>query len=472
MAEQLQSTQDFILKKAGIFLAGEKNPTDIGGMIYSINYHENITSPCVAATMVISDNAGLLTGSKEQNRPPLQGSERVELVIKHTFAEEPVEYVFRVWKIANRVSSNRTQVYTLGLISEEGLVNEASFISRTISGKAEKIIDEVLLQETLKSEKTFFSENSSFEHKMTTSRHRPFDLAAILAPKTVRNLKESTGSSSNSQVSSEEKVEGSAGYFFWENNRGYNFFSVDFLCDPDNEDVTTWGPYIEQHANLADNEDSRDRIQEASFSSDVDLMKSLREGKYSTRVIFFNHSTGQYEEYVYSLDESYDKMKHLGGQEKMEGLRTTQKTLSSLPSRTMSIYLDHESFYDKSGIASPNDTDGSDDASRFADWQKYYATQSLTRYSMMRNQSGTIVIPGNPLICAGDRIDIRIRSKLSDKEIEKQPFDLETSGMYLIEEVTHHYLNTAGANGEVTTTIKVMRDSFGMKDEGSLRDET
>ena len=107
MADTIQSPQDFILKKASIFLAGNKNPTDISGMIYSINYFENITSPYVAATMIISDNAGLLTGSKEKKRAPLQGSERVELVIRHSFSEEPTVYVFRVWKIANRVSSNK-----------------------------------------------------------------------------------------------------------------------------------------------------------------------------------------------------------------------------------------------------------------------------------------------------------------------------------------------------------------------------
>lgn len=472
MADKIQSAQDFILKKASIFLAGNTKPISISDMIYSIDYFENITSPYVAATMVISDNAGLLTGSKEKNRPPLQGSERVELVIKHSFSEEPIEYVFRVWKIYNRVSSNKTQVYTLGLIAEEGLVNEASFISRTLSGRSEKIIDDVLLRETLKSEKEFLREETLFEHKMTTSRHRPFDIAAKLAPKSVRQESNGTGTAKNSQGTSTQKVEGSAGYFFWETNRGYNFFSVDYLCDNKNDKVQEWGPYIEQHANLSDDEDTRDRIQEAAFSSDVDLMKSLREGKYSTLVVFFNHSTGQYEEYVYSLDESYDKMKHLGGQEKMEGLRVTQEKLSAFPTRTMSIYLDHESFYNKTGIASPDDTDGSKDATKFADWQKFYATQSLTRYSMMRNQSGVIVVAGNPLICAGDRIDIRIRSKLSDEEIQKQPYDLETSGLYLIEEVNHRYMNTSGANGEVTTTIKIMRDSFGMKDEGSLRDES
>ena len=185
-----------------------------------------------------------------------------------------------------------------------------------------------------------------------------------------------------------------------------------------------------------------------------------------------NSSTGQYEEYTYSLKESYDKMKHLGGQEKMEGLPVTQQQLSDYPTRVMSIYLDHESHYNKTGIASPDNTDGSSSPSKFADWHKTYATQSITRYSMLQNQTGTIVIAGNPLICAGDRIDIRIRSKLSDKETEKQPWDTETSGMYLVKEVIHRYGFTAGSNGEVSTTVNIMRDTFGMKDEGSLRDDT
>lgn len=91
---------------------------------------------------------------------------------------------------------------------------------------------------------------------------------------------------------------------------------------------------------------------------------------------------------------------------------------------------------------------------------------------MIKNQTGVIVIPGNPLICAGDRIDLRIRSKLTDKETEKEPWDRETSGVYLIEEVNHTYKTTEGSNGLVTTTLTIMRDTFGMKDEGSLRDDT
>ena len=478
MASELQTSQDFILNRARIYLAGTETPIDISTLIYSFTYYESVVSPSVAATMVIADNAGLLAGSRELKRPPLQGTERVEVSIKHSFSEEPVEYVFRVWKIGNRVSSNKVQVYTLGLISEEGLVNEASSISRTLSGKTEDIVSGPVLTESLKSEKAFLKdenyEPSLFEHKITTSKNRPFDVIAKLVSKTVRakSSNSTPGNTSSNVTTTGDRISGSAGYFFWESNRGYNLFSVDYLCDNDNDKVRTWGPYVEQHANLSDTDDTRDRILEASFTSDVDLMKSLRTGKYASVVIFFNHSTGQYEECTYSLKESYDKMKHLGGQERMEGLRTTQQQLSEYPTRVMSVYLDHESFYNKSGIASPNDADGSGDPTKYADWHKHYATQALTRYSMIKNQTGVIVIPGNPLICAGDRIDLRIRSKLTDKETEREPWDKETSGVYLIEEVNHTYKTTEGSNGLVTTTLTIMRDTFGMKDEGSLRDDT
>ena len=86
MASELQTSQDFILNRARIYLAGIEAPIDISTLIYSFTYFESVVSPSVAATMVIADNAGLLTGSRELKRPPLQGTERVEVSIKHSFS--------------------------------------------------------------------------------------------------------------------------------------------------------------------------------------------------------------------------------------------------------------------------------------------------------------------------------------------------------------------------------------------------
>ena len=97
----------------------------------------------------------------------------------------------------------------------------------------------------------------------------------------------------------------------------------------------------------------------------------------------------------------------------------------------------------------------------------FYAAQSIARYQLLKNQSCTIVIPGNPDICAGDKIDIRLQNKVPNKEAKREPFDVESSGVYLIQEATHTYDTTIGTNGRFTTTLRLLRDSYGMKDKQS-----
>ena len=100
----------------------------------------------------------------------------------------------------------------------------------------------------------------------------------------------------------------------------------------------------------------------------------------------------------------------------------------------------------------------------FADWQKYYTTQALTRYEFLRNQYATIQIPGNSNICAGDTVDIRLQNKLPNAITKEEKWDRESSGIYLVEEVTHEYARLENANGRFITTLRLMRDSYGMKD--------
>ena len=73
----------------------------------------------------------------------------------------------------------------------------------------------------------------------------------------------------------------------------------------------------------------------------------------------------------------------------------------------------------------------------------------------------TIIIPGNSEICAGDKIDIKLVNKAPGARIDDEPYDQESSGIYLIEEVTHTYNSTKNLNGKFLTTLRLMRDSYG-----------
>ena len=201
---------------------------------------------------------------------------------------------------------------------------------------------------------------------------------------------------------------------------------------------------------------------QASFGAQLNVMESLRMGQYGTMIAFFNHSTGEYDEYVYNAGENYDNMSHLGGQESVELITDDRQDLTQLPSRIMSVYIDHESWYNGGWPANPEDKSAKS-PTPFADWQKYYATQALTRYEFLKNQFATVQIAGNSAICAGDLVDLRLQNKMPAEVAKEEPFDKESSGMYLVEEVTHEYARLENANGRFITTLRLMRDSYGMK---------
>ena len=162
-------------------------------------------------------------------------------------------------------------------------------------------------------------------------------------------------------------------------------------------------------------------------------------------------------------------MSHLGGQKILTQVPSGvgDELLEDISSRNLSILVDHETWYNEPDIASPEPSDGAKNPTKFADWQKYYSVQSISRYQLLQNQVCTIVIPGNSEICAGDKINIRLISKLPDELAKDEPYDLESSGEYLIGEVTHQYDPTMGNNGRFLTTLRLMRDSYGMKDKVS-----
>lgn len=475
---KFKSPTDFVLNSVKIHPTDGRAPFEIKQLVNTINYVEAITAPFLSITMEIVDSGGLL------QKMPIKGAERVEIEILTNFSQTPVKYNLTLWKIANRYAQNQKQAYTIGLISSEALNNEVIRIENRLEGNPESIVGN-LLSKTLKTQKTIFSESSKFDVKILGNNRRPFDLIASMCLKCVSPKAKYTtdkpkidkNNPKKAEGSTKQTIKGTGGFYFWESRRGYNFYSIDSMCADENSELKSeklksqsWGPYIERLGNQDDGADNRFAIYKSVFGSEIDIVQSLRFGKYSTFLSFFNHSTGQYEEYVYSIKDSYDNMAHLGGQESISLIPSNEIELSSYPTKRMSFLLDHETWYNDPTIASPDPKDGSTKPSPFADWHKFYAAQSLARYQLLKNQSCTIVVPGNPDICAGDKVDIRLMNKLPNSQAKNEPFDQESSGVYLVNELTHTYDTTMGANGKYTTTLRLVRDSYGMKGKPSSHD--
>ena len=101
-----------------------------GDMCKQFQYYEDIMWPSYAATMVIEDSAENIISNM-----PIQGFEKVVVEVDDLTETSGTnkgryKYEFRVWNISNRINVSRRQVYTLSLLSREGLRNEGIVVNK------------------------------------------------------------------------------------------------------------------------------------------------------------------------------------------------------------------------------------------------------------------------------------------------------------------------------------------------------
>ena len=149
MAEQHSS--EARLTRCVISRKGKRSLSLTKDMVAGISIHETIESPLMCGTITISDSKNFI------NDYPIQGGETVEMEMKTTFSELPIEYSFVVSKITNRYVKNKRQLYTLILVSPEFLVNESIRVQDPLEGNPETIVQKMLGKEYLNSSKEFFT---------------------------------------------------------------------------------------------------------------------------------------------------------------------------------------------------------------------------------------------------------------------------------------------------------------------------
>ena len=443
-----------------------------GDMCKQFQYFEDIMWPAYAATMVIEDNAENVISTM-----PIQGFEKVVVEVDdqtETSGQNNGRYTyeFRVYNISNRVGSERKQTYTLGLISEEGLINEGITVNKVLSGNTSGLVQKIL-GEYLRVPKTKMDvEASTTSMKILPTKKSPFTLIKSFLPKTIsekiaiKTKKKSKKETINvdSDISDPEKKKGSgtAGYLFFQTNRGHVFRSIDSLVstnkDEFNGSSVKGGLFYWQPAKGA--KPSMFRIQEIVFGQEFDMIKKLREGHYASICCYFNINNLTYEEQQYSLVDTWDEMAHLGSQTK---LPKGQTNLSQYPTRVMSTIVDNEVWNNEPTIASTET--GGDGSHPYQDNQKYYLSQGLARAGILFNQQLTISLTGHLELCAGDKIEIRIPNQQRESEKGDRAYDPEHSGTYLIKQLNHQF--NIGDTRTVYTVLDLVRDSQGIKDQVS-----
>ena len=444
-----------------------------GDMCKQFQYFEDIMWPSYAATMVIEDNAENVISTM-----PIQGFERVIVEVDdltETSGDNKGRYTydFRIWNISNRVGSERKQTYTLGLLSYEGLINEGSVVNKVLEGNASNLVKKIL-DEYLKVPQNLMDvETSATNIKVLPTKKSPFTVIKSFLHKTISekiankvDSSEEESSNTSSDVSDSETKTGSgtAGYLFFQTNKGFVFRSIDSLVSTSKDEfngnpVVNKEPFFWQPAKGVN--PSLNRIQEIIFGQEFDIIKKLREGHFSSIMCAIDINTLTYTETKYSLTNTWDEMAHLGSQTK---LPLGQRELSKYPTRIMSTILDNEVWNPDPKIASSEN--GGDGSHPYQDYQLNYLSQGLARAGILFNQQLTISLTGHLELCAGDKIEIRIPEQASEAVKGEIAYDPEHSGTYMIKQVNHQF--NMSDSRTVYTVLDLVRDSQGIKNQESI----
>ena len=450
-----QSTRAGNIREFEIFQTDGGKSIDASPAVTDIRYYENVLSPTVTLSAVITEtgesdkksfgNKGMLDGL------PIRGGNASHIVIedheghKLKFKTNNKLYVNRV---RNVLPGTQKDVYVLDFTSRERLANEQCRVVKRYNGKISDNVKEILTKATsaevgIKTKKDIDADETAINYNFIGNDRKPFYVCTWLASKSI--------------PAEAGKVGGAAGYLFYETYDGYKFKAIDSLLGQKGK-----GNYI--FSNTADNPKSGEydgKILNYTLNRDIDLQKNLSLGAYSNRTLFFDFYAFNYKVRPFSVDGS-------GGSSAKEGAGSKGKLVTggkdeinyvadefrTPTSRLMNRVLDVGTL-----------PSGKDIDEQLKTWKDspfdptYDSTQtmvqSVMRYNQLFSIKINIKIAGDFILRAGDMIYCEFPELTTDPNT---PVNKKSGGLYMISSLCHHITPR-----ETDTTLTLVRDTFGRK---------
>ena len=412
---------------------------DIKSGVISFNYYEDVYSPMITARLVVVNTGNSIEGEDGKmqslyNGLPLRGGEKVEIKIAGNSADnDGLEFNdFYVGSITDVNVDAEREMFVLNLISREAITNETVRVGKKFPS-SQKISDSVedIIKNYLSSDKLYDMDETQNPYGFIGNMRKPFTIMTMLASKSVPG-----------NVSGRDAT---AGYFFFETQKGYRFKSIDALIRTN--------PFPEKYVyapGIVDTDDTTKDYKIISFSTsqNQNLIANLERGAYCSNRTYFNPLTFTYTpstQKEFKLEDYSGKIENLGQDIDitLPSLSANDsKTLASVPSRYITGILDI-------GI-----TDKNVSLDENADPAKIHS-QAMMRYNTLFTQILTMTIPLNTNLIAGDIINCEFPR--IDQQKRKEPDEFQ-SGLYLIKKLTH-YFDSKGSY----TKLQLARDTTGRK---------
>ena len=256
----MSTAKSFKLTKVDVLL-GEKNKVDIRELIAEYHWYESIDSAFVRCDITLLDTINF--------DEELLGSEIIHLTFESQLAKDSrIKTELQIYKIGNVIKRERSKLYTLHCASPEIYENEANRAFGQfgpVSGKTD--IVKSMIKSHLNSSKKIHAEAHT-NLNVLSPNWRPVDLIAYISDKVSRTKGGSRQSGKGKKQS---------GFLFWESRNGWNFKSMDMLCEQKSKATYTYA-----QANVGEYDPGRNfyQIESVVYPERANQLDKLRSGVY------------------------------------------------------------------------------------------------------------------------------------------------------------------------------------------------
>ena len=438
---------------------------DISGGMVDFQYYESVLSNHVTSTIVVMetgfemDKSGKPKASKGLiDSLPIRGGERVDIIMEDNYGNElKIDEGLYVNRLRDVDAGTSQDIFFMDLASREYFANEQTRVTKryegSISQNVEKILKDVLLVES----KPDVDETAE-PYNFIGNDKKPFYICTWLASKSIPQMESEKG---------ENATGGAAGYLFFQTREGFHFKSIDkiFAGEPVKKYIFNNSP------ELPDGFDAK--ILLTDIESDIDLNEKLTLGTYHNRSIFFDFYALNYTVRDYKLGEASGVGDNIASSSLNNGSKATSskitpagkkiddliaKEFTQSPSRLMTHILDVGT-----------QPTGSTVEDQLEHWKENRAEPnfkamdtmqtSIMRYNQLFTIKTNIIIPGDFSIKAGDVVFCDFPELSGSDKKDTNP---ESGGLYMVAHVCHKV-----TSGSTTTSLALVRDSYGKKPTGT-----
>jgi len=257
----MSTAKSYKLSKVDVILSnGEK--VDIREIVSEYNWYESIDSAFIRCDFTILDTI--------QFDDEILGSEQIDITFESTmYKGSRIKNSLQIYKIGAVVKQERSKLYILHCASPEIYQNEANRAFGQfgpVSGKVD--IVGMMVRGNLKSDKKLHVEEHSSMNVLSPN-WRPLDLISYISDKVTR--KQGKGKKTKG------KGKDQSGFLFWENKHGWNFKSMDLLCEQDSRATYT---YAQANVGRSDPERNFYQIESVTYPERANQLDKLRSGVY------------------------------------------------------------------------------------------------------------------------------------------------------------------------------------------------